>query len=186
MPIRGYLGPHGSGKTYAMVRHAYYRRLKHPDMPVWANFKVQLPGDGPVHPLTVWPDDLVRARNGLVLIDEINIVMPSRLWDRVPVQMLYALAMARKFGWEMLWSAQYVARVDKSAREVTSEVWKMMNFRRLGFFAYRSYFGEDFERPFLGGLIFCEPRVDAAYDTLELIEWPEYTERRPGRRGSWG
>jgi len=181
LPVHGLLGPHGSGKTYTLVREAYRRRRRWPDYPVYANFHVDLPGDGPVHLLKKWPDDLMQARQGLVLIDEINLVMPSRLWDKVPGEILYVLAQARKFKLDLWWTAQYLSRVDKAAREVTSEVWKMINVRALGFFLYRSYFGENLDRPFLGGLIYVDPRVQACYDTLEIIDLPGYAQRR-GRR----
>lgn len=58
-----------------------------------------------------------------VLIDELNLWAPSRLWEQLGLGVLQRWAYARKDGLDIVWSAQHEARVDKVAREVTEHIW---------------------------------------------------------------
>jgi hypothetical protein len=58
-----------------------------------------------------------------VLIDELNLWAPSRLWAELGIGVLQRWAYARKDGLDIVWSAQHEARVDKVAREVTEHIW---------------------------------------------------------------
>lgn len=63
-----------------------------------------------------------------VLIDELNLWAPSRLWAELGLGVLQRWAYARKDGLDIVWSAQHEARVDKVAREVTDFVWSCSAF----------------------------------------------------------
>lgn len=58
-----------------------------------------------------------------VLIDELNLWAPSRLWEKLGLGVLQRWAYARKDGLDIIWSAQHEARIDKVAREVTEHIW---------------------------------------------------------------
>jgi len=63
------------------------------------------------------------SRGITVLLDELNLWAPSRLWQKLGIGVLNRWAYTRKDGLEILWSAQHEARVDKVAREVTDFIW---------------------------------------------------------------
>lgn len=179
MSVEGYIGLPGSGKTYSMVHRAYYRRRKNPALRVWANFHISLPG-GPVELLRKLPEDLRNVRDGLVLLDELNIVMPGRLWNKVPAEMMYKFNQTRKSRLDLYYSAQVFDMVDKAAREVTNETWEMSNWANLGFFWYRRYILGNHKYPNGRGLIMFEDAVIRSYDTMEFIDVPEYAIGKPG------
>jgi hypothetical protein len=58
-----------------------------------------------------------------VLIDELNLWAPSRLWQETGIGVLNRWAYARKDGLDIFWTAQHEARIDKVAREVTEHIW---------------------------------------------------------------
>jgi hypothetical protein len=58
-----------------------------------------------------------------VLIDELNLWAPSRLWQETGIGVLNRWAYARKDGLDIYWTAQHEARIDKVAREVTEHIW---------------------------------------------------------------
>lgn len=179
MSVEGYIGLPGSGKTYAMVHRAYYRRRRDPELRIWANFDIQLPGR-PVELLRRLPDDLKAVRNGLVLLDELNIVMPGRLWNKIPGEMLYKFNQTRKARLDMYYSAQVFDMVDKVAREVTNETWEMSNWANLGFFWYRRYVLGSHKHPNGRGFIVFEKEVARCYDTMQVVDIPEYAVGRAG------
>ena len=176
--VKGFVGRHGEGKTYCMVHQVVAMRRRDPGLAVFSNLALELPGEGPVHQLRRWPEDFIEARHGVVVVDEINTYMPSRLWDRVPPQMLHMFQMLRKYEVSLLWTAQNIARVDKVVRELTHEVVEVSNFRRFGFFSLRSVLcnRDQWDRPGRwGGVVLTDPATDRAYDTMEVLEVPSYT-----------
>jgi zonular occludens toxin Zot len=58
-----------------------------------------------------------------VLIDELNLWAPSRLWQELGIGVLNRWAYVRKDGLNVIWTAQHEARIDKVAREVTDFIW---------------------------------------------------------------
>ena len=179
MAVIGVVGPHGEGKTYLMVDWAFSERERDPDVAVYSNIpSLHLPGKGPVYYMKRWPEDFAAARDGLVLIDEINLVMPGRLWERIPPEMLYAIAYLRKFRLRLMWTAQHIDRVDKVVREITTELWVPANYRRFGFFAYHKMQGPKLDKPAGWGFRSARREVDAAYDTYETVDVASFLARR--------
>lgn len=75
-----------------------------------------------------------------VLIDELNLWAPSRLWEKLGLGVLQRWAYARKDGLDIVWSAQHEARIDKVAREVTESIWScngMGGSKRIRGFGFR-------------------------------------------------
>ena len=136
MAVEGYLGLPGAGKTYTMVHDVIGRRRANPHLRVYSNMDLRLPGDGELIRLDDWAQ-LLDANNGLVVLDEINLWMPSRAWSKLPGPMLWKWAQVRKSGLDILWTAQHVARVDKLVRELTWAYGMMFTWRKLGFFAMK-------------------------------------------------
>ncbi len=58
-----------------------------------------------------------------VLLDELNLWAPSRLWHKLGIGVLTRWAYVRKDGIEVRWSAQHESRIDKVPREVTDFIW---------------------------------------------------------------
>lgn len=115
--IRGYFGLPGSGKTYSMVRDATNEvngRI------LYTNFDVDIATAKEVVKIDR-PQDIVRVKNGLVLVDEAGLWMPSFIWKRIPEQLIWQLAQVRKMGIDLFYTAQDPARVVKILREITFE-----------------------------------------------------------------
>lgn len=138
--VEGYLGLPGSGKSFTMGYDAYQLRKRYPNMPVYTNIPLTLPGNGPIIEMEDW-EDLVNAENGLVILDEVNLWMPARVWAKVPGALLWKLAQVRKSGLKVLWTAQSHKRVDTVLRELTFHTHVCKSWKRLGFFLVRSYGG---------------------------------------------
>lgn len=54
-----------------------------------------------------------------VLVDEINVLAPSRKWQELDPMMMFKWSHNRKQGLDIWWSAQREARADKVVRELT-------------------------------------------------------------------
>lgn len=141
--IEGYVGLPGAGKTYAMVRRMIGVARAKKDVRIASNMGLDverlrgLTGwRGEYQELRDWPD-LVEIRRSLVLIDELNLWMPSRVWNKLPAQLLWSWAQVRKSRLTIWWTAQAAARVDKVVRELTFSTGHMASFVRLGFFVCR-------------------------------------------------
>ena len=172
--VEGYLGLPGSGKSFTMVRAAYKARKRRPHLRVYSNMYVDLPGDGEFIKLESW-EQLLDAHDGLVLLDEINLWMPSRAWAKLPGPLLWKWAQVRKSGLDILWTAQHQARVDKLVRELTFMLYQMFTWRKLGFFVGKAYIGE-VKKEFFASWLFVPFDISIArrYDTYEEVSLPEY------------
>jgi len=172
--VEGYLGLPGAGKTYSMVHEVVHRRKRNPHLRVYSNMWLDLPGDGDFIQLQDW-EELLDARDGLVLLDEINLWMPSRAWAKLPGPLLWKWAQVRKSGLDVIWTAQHQARVDKLVRELTWMVYQMFSWRRLGFFAGKAYLGEIRPELFASWLFVpFDMGIARRYDTLEEVTLPDY------------
>ena len=172
--VEGYLGLPGAGKTFSAVRETVHRRKRNPHLRVYSNMSMDLPGDGEFIKLEGW-EELLDAHDGLVILDEINLWMPSRAWAKLPGPLLWKWAQVRKSGLDIIWTAQHQARVDKLVRELTWMVYQMFSWRKLGFFAAKAYLGE--VRPELFASWAFMPfdiNVARRYDTFEEVSLPEY------------
>jgi hypothetical protein len=73
--------------------------------------------------------ELRDAGRGLVLLmDEVGVVMPSRLWKDFSVALMWVLQQSRKLTCEWIWTAQDPAFVDRQLRSLTSAVHFVQSF----------------------------------------------------------
>lgn len=170
--VEGYLGLPGSGKSFTMGADAYNLRQRYPGMPVFTNIPLNLPGNGPIYEMNDW-EDLVNAENGLVILDEVNLWMPARVWAKVPAALLWKLAQVRKSGLKVLWTAQSHKRVDTVLRELTFHTHVCKSFKRLGFFYIKSYGGVLGEAEGFRFVPFLE-RYKNIYDTHDYVKLPGF------------
>ncbi len=82
--------------------------------------------------LKVADDDCSAGRYVVVLLDELPVLMPSRLWEQLPPVLLFMWSQGRKLGFKVTYSAQDIRRVDRVVREVTRIQWrcKVRRWRR--------------------------------------------------------
>jgi len=148
--IEGYVGTIGAGKTTLAVQHAI-TLAKARNAVLLSNigircspscggdtgsFGVRHEGCSFEHhllPLTANGLDLESlmetafaargAGRGLVLMmDEVGIIMPARLWSKFPVGLMWMLQQSRRVSCEWVWTAQDPTFVDKQLRDLTAVV----------------------------------------------------------------
>lgn len=141
--IEGYVGTIGAGKTSLAVQHAL-SLARARDALLLSNIGVVCgPGckaDPPVHlvrhaliPLTIEGLDLkelmrrafearAEGRGLVLLMDEVGIIMPSRLWKQFPVSLMWMLQQSRRVACEWVWTAQDATFVDVQLRKLTAVV----------------------------------------------------------------
>jgi len=168
--ITAYVGLPGSGKTYGLVLEAV--RAVNQGRNVYSNFDINIEGISRIRGFS----DLVKVRNGLVILDELNLWFPSRLWQSIPPEILSLWAQSRKRGIDLVYSTQHLDRIDKVIREVTNYVIRCNSISIFGlqFFIYSTYQPEDWDkqnRRSLGHrIVRFRQSVASLYDTYQIIE----------------
>lgn len=182
--VEGYIGLPGAGKTYALAWRGLeamrYGRA------VYSNF-----GLAGTLPVEVWdhrniggteadPCDcgrcFVSISNGVVLLDEVNLWAPSRMWQRLPLGLLHRWAQVRKYQTQVLWSAQHESRVDTVLREVTGWMWECRPCYLGRWFRYEAFEPSDLRhdparRRRLGvRVVRLKAEIAQAYDTLQVLD----------------
>lgn len=128
--VQGFVGLPGSGKTYLLAKQGL-DDIKN-GKEVYANF--HLKGAKHFSSLTqiiaIIKKRLQTGQNMniTVLIDEINLSFPSRMWNKVPGWVLYFWSQTRKFGCDIYYTSQSINRIDKVIREVSNFVWIIKPF----------------------------------------------------------
>lgn len=130
-PIQAFVGPNGGGKTYGAVHKAVLPSWAK-GRPCYSNLRLY-PERAGYHkdlyvPLTSWRQlaNLKPIRKGgtggVVLLDEISSVLPSRQAQTVPPDLLRRVNQLRKVDVVLVWTAPAWARCDLALREVTRSV----------------------------------------------------------------
>jgi len=130
-------------------------------------------------------EEVTRLREGLVVLDEIQIYLNARNWDKLPPQFMLFLQQHRKRSLDILGATQSVKRADVVLRELVQvyyKVNKVVSFTipksklSMGFFYLREYDPDTMER---GGdktvvkpigwpwPIFADPFTLSVYNTME-------------------
>jgi hypothetical protein len=162
--IRAYFGLPGAGKTYMMTQHAQ-KLCKGRD--VYTNYDILAPGAKNIFKMDN-PMDFLGAENGLVLIDEAGLWLPSFIWRSIPTQMIWKIAQTRKFGIDLLYTAQDPARVVKPLREITFESVYVKRFFKFVSMEYVSGIkGKPISREFS---IINPKGTGSLYDSLQKVE----------------
>jgi hypothetical protein len=199
--VLGYVGPWGSGKTLALVRDGLWALRDPKCRAVYATFHLrdQLSGreavylepDHLIEQLTAIVVEVEEVRQGFyvcILLDELNVLMPSRLWASLPVSMLFRWSHGRKLGWRVRWSAQSERRVDAVVREVTNYIVRCRRGLCGIFYRHDFYLPEDTggsteaQKKKRARSALVRPRTEwfRSYDTLEAVQPAEHLVR--GRR----
>lgn len=131
---------------------------------IYANYGIEADGVQVVR--LRGPLDLVQVENGLVLLDEAGLWLPSFIWRKIPESLIWKLAQIRKDGLDLFYTAQNAARVVKVLREITYE--SVMCWKFFGVRVQKVYTGclDDFVCYSFG--VF-RPGVWKMYDTLEKV-----------------
>ena len=83
----------------------------------------QLPMDGFSEALASVMSAALAAEVGLVvLVDEVDTVWDAHEWQAMRKGDRYRIKQSRKYGADLIWSAQFVDQVEKSIRNITEEV----------------------------------------------------------------
>jgi len=163
--VEGYTGLPGSGKTYLLARDGIEAMRK--KRPVYANFSLR--GAEKYKKL----NEIFHVRSGVILVDEINLVCPSRWWNRFPPELAYFWSQTRKMSLDIYWSAQHIDRVDKIVREISNFAWwcQKMPF---GIHWAKCYLPEHISREkkdCFGHKIFTiDKKIASCYNTYELLD----------------
>jgi len=141
--IEGYVGTIGAGKTTLAVQHALglakaRNAVLLSNIPVRCGKHCSATAEKCVitHGLLPMNDDgldlgeLMRqafvlrneSRGLVLLLDEVGVIMPARLWRDFPVGLMWTLQQSRKLACEWIWTAQDVSFVDHQMRSLTAVV----------------------------------------------------------------
>ena len=193
MTVEGYCGLFGSGKTYAMVMEVYNVRRRQPEMPIMTNLgRLDLPGV-PVEYLSADVDletmlaQLGAFRSGYLLLDEVGVYLPARVWSRMPVELSWKWQQLRKDGIELRWSCIRPNNVVKDLRDITFETHWCTSARRLGFFsvAHYSYTAVGDKKYFQSRSLmrFRPGLAGKLYDTMGKVKAAPFVTGRPVVKG---
>lgn len=186
----GYYGYRGSGKTLNLVADIYKVFIKNPDIIVITNTPLFFPP----HPKTQtnlkqyqWTTieelrhffefamsegNLVLNKPTIVIIDEANLVLPSRLFSKLPAFFLTFLAESRKLNTEIYFTTQHPARVERILKELT-ETW--IHCQKIPFFGWTKKIEEelspdgDLIEEFGVSLRFFHKKYYSMYNTHHII-----------------
>jgi hypothetical protein len=182
LPIMGYVGPNGGGKSACMVKDTI-PSLK-AGRTVLSTVTLLDPATGEPHPnyvrFTDW-DQLLDARDCDILMDEMVGIAGSRESARLPVQVQNILVQLRRRNVVLRWSAPAWGRADKIVREVTQAVTEC-----------RGYFADHSATRAGGSLdavqLWAPKRLFTfrTYDTLDFDEWTAgKRDRIPSTANEW-
>lgn len=150
----GYYGYRGAGKTLSLSYDLFDMFKKNPNLCVITNTPFFFPphkDTGQIMLQYLWEDtkqlepfvlnwlssstEVCRQRETVVVIDEANLVMPSRFFAKLEPWFLSFLAQSRKMNVEVIFTTQDTSRVDKVLRELC-ETWFLMEPLPLPFFHF--------------------------------------------------
>jgi len=121
--------------------------------------------------------DIINIRKGVILIDEINLSFPSRIWDKLPPQFLYFWSQTRKMGLDIYFTSQHPDRVDKVPKEISNWSWWVVSLP-FGFHIARKYLPEHITKEkrknYEFKIFHRNKNIMQSYNTLELIELPQH------------
>lgn len=140
-------GRPGSGKTYILAQKA--KGFLEQGLEVYCNFHLEY--DKPnLHYFKEF-SELIPIKNGIIILDEAQIYLNSRLWDRLDPIFQYKLQQHRKHGLDIWGAVQSINRIDVVMRELVGKYYEVKKFgsgekpggelpkRVWGFFMLREY-----------------------------------------------
>jgi len=183
MSVIGIVGLPGSGKTYQATAKALF--ALECGQEVYANYSIK--GCHKFKEL----EETFGLKKACIIVDEINIICPSRFWQSFPPEMAYYWSQTRHRGIDIFWTAQHEDRVDKTVREITNFIWTCQDYsvrlpRRKGEYEGRvllslhamqlwhpEHIRKEKKKPIRAQFFRIRKDVREAYDTYEDIEIAE-------------
>jgi len=133
-------------------------------------------------------EDIITLREGKIVLDEVQIYLNSRNWDKLDIRFQLLLQQHRKKGLDIIGATQSIKRADVVFRELVQvfyRIKKLVSFRipktklAFGFFYLREYDPDDIEmgggkssQKALGWFIpfLADPYTFGIYDTTQEYE----------------
>jgi len=150
--IRAYIGLLGAGKTLAMVNDAADIMIKKKKR-VISNVPIKFRNwrkdyEAEFYQGQEFQDQILKAKNTLVLIDEASLVFPSYFWNKIPGEFLMKFAQSRKYAVDIFYTSQGFNHSVKRLRDITNEVVRCEKRKVLGLevFSIITYNPEYFEQ----------------------------------------
>jgi len=171
--INIFVGRPGTGKTYTLVKEAL--RAVRQGRDVYSNFHLDFSSINPElnKRLHFWDsiDQLVRIKQGLILVDECQIYFNSRDWKNLPARVQYKFQQHRKQGLDIYGAVQNIKRIDTVIRELVNWVFEV---RRVGIiFVQTRYIIDDIDKARRQGygtkIYFLRKKIACCYDTFQEI-----------------
>lgn len=184
--IEAFVGQPGQGKTYLMVRRAYFNYLKYSKVKkepskfaklfmtrrmyfrnvrnrlmlrnrkIYSNIPIRLPNVVLYSQLS----ELYDVTNADILMDEASLVAPSGMWAKIPFEVLQHWREHRHKGVNMWYTAQELVDVATALRRVTQFV---NDIQRLGPFNYWKCFNPRTKAKYGGGLHLHDDSIAKLY-----------------------
>jgi len=172
-------GKPGKGKTYTLVKLAI--KFLNQGANVYSNFFIDY---NRCHKLGLlkkncgniffWQkvDDLVKIKQGIILIDECQIYFNSRKWKDLPEILQYKLQQHRKHGLDIWGAVQNFKRIDTVMRELVNWCYEVGKFGRV--FFLNAFDPEDIEKvkrkSSITKIYLYNKKIASCYDTLAEID----------------
>jgi hypothetical protein len=178
--VEGFVGLPGLGKTYYLSALGLKAMKK--GRKVYANYKL----DG-----AIYYDDLVNVfdvKEGVILVDEINLICPSRWWHKFPIHLAYWWSQTRKNQLDVYWTAQHQRRVDRIVKEITNFIWVIRKLP-FGFRIIQCYLPEQVNRRkaevFSSHFFRISKKTWSHFNTYERIDIPNRLSASPFNSSSY-
>lgn len=185
MAIKGIIGLPSVGKTYLMVKMA--KEAHEEGIPVYSNFKLGYEDESTPEGIFYWNEleQLEEIEKGLIIIDEPQVYMNARNWDKFSSAMQYKFQQHAKDGLNILFAVQHQDRIDTVVREIVQTWIRVDRYfgteRTSGFvfglFKESRYDPEQLKKadgkPYYTEMHWYKPSVARWYNTLGKIEVPE-------------
>lgn len=179
MAIHIITGRPGSGKTYYLALKA--KKFLEQGLDVYSNFGLNWNGPN-IHYYKEF-DELIAVKNGVILMDEAQIYLNCRFWDKLDPSFQYKLQQHRKHGLDIWGTVQSVNRLDVIFRELVSNYYEVKKVgtgekkggglpkHPFGFFILREYDIKEANKikrkPFLITLLLMRKKILGFYDTFK-------------------
>lgn len=178
--VEGFTGLPRSGKTYRLAQigiNALNRGQK-----VYGNLHLRNEINQNNFHYSNKIKDFFAVRDGIILIDEINLVCPSRWWNKFLPELAYFWSQTGKFKLDVYWTSQHIDRVDKIIREISNFVWQIDAYK-IPFFDIQicharqylpEHIGNERKEPYESDFFAISKKwSEAHYNTWEPIELGE-------------
>lgn len=130
-----FTGKPGEGKTLIMTQKAYKEAKK--GRQIYSNYKLEFDKEENINVKYYKEiEELVDVKEALILMDEAQIYINSRNWEKLPLEFQYKLQLHRHDGLDIWGTAQHISRVDIVCRQLIHNYYKCKKMFDLGGMIY--------------------------------------------------